>query len=156
MDRRVGVAEEVADLYSGYTDPLTQGLKARTYCFVVSTAVAPESTAVPATDCSQLYSCYHTAQAQAWLDSCIALGPLHLWPNVASKFLSFYITTKSSGVRYWGEVLLAQRDQEATSRPSSLASNPARELPFHPKGCQTQRSLLTTSCLLLCPFSDSL
>lgn len=85
MDRRVVVAEEVADLYSGYTDPTSQGLKARTYCFVVSTAATPESTAVSATDCSWLYSCYPTAQAQAWLDSCIPLGPLRLQPDVASN-----------------------------------------------------------------------
>lgn len=65
-----------------------------------------------------------------------------------TKSLAFYFASKDTRVRYGDENLLAQRGQGATSWPSSLASNPDRELPFcHPN----QKDHQTPSPSLLPP-----
>lgn len=54
------------------------------------------------------------------------------------KPLPFYFANNDLGLRHWGLNLLTQRGQEATSCPSSLASNPAgRTLSCHPKTKKT-------------------
>lgn len=120
------------------------------YSFTVGMVAVPESTTVLATDCGSAITApglrprphETSASHQDHLYLCIQIQFL-------TNSLSFYFTTKVSGVRYWGESMPAPRlrSNQLTFlfswQPSKRESLP----PSHTKKpCQTQ----TPSLLFLC------